>query len=196
MKTCTITGCAKPFLARGMCRMHYERWRRHGDAQAGGTPKGPRVVNSPQRFFLDVVLPHGTDECLIWPFARYQNGHAQIRWKGKLERVSRLACATEWGPPPFPGADAAHSCGKGHEGCVARKHLRWASRLENVHDKVAHGTQLRGEQIYLHVLSEQDVREIRALRGMVTQLELAARYRVHQVTISEIQLRKTWRHVE
>lgn len=30
--TCSIDGCTKPGrLRRGMCRMHYVRWRRHGD---------------------------------------------------------------------------------------------------------------------------------------------------------------------
>lgn len=29
--TCCIDGCNKPHQARGWCRMHYSRWRRHGD---------------------------------------------------------------------------------------------------------------------------------------------------------------------
>lgn len=31
MKICTVDGCDKPVQARGMCGMHYRRWRLHGD---------------------------------------------------------------------------------------------------------------------------------------------------------------------
>ena len=30
-KPCQIDGCLKLARKRGWCRMHYERWRRHGD---------------------------------------------------------------------------------------------------------------------------------------------------------------------
>lgn len=30
-RTCTIEGCADPARARGWCKKHYERWRKHGD---------------------------------------------------------------------------------------------------------------------------------------------------------------------
>jgi len=30
---CKIDGCDKPHNARGLCAMHYERWRRHGDPE-------------------------------------------------------------------------------------------------------------------------------------------------------------------
>lgn len=31
MKTCSISDCLSPLLARGYCRKHYLRWYRHGD---------------------------------------------------------------------------------------------------------------------------------------------------------------------
>lgn len=39
---CGISGCKRGVLARGMCRMHYDRWRKYGDVNAVGTP-GPAV---------------------------------------------------------------------------------------------------------------------------------------------------------
>jgi hypothetical protein len=30
-RACAVTGCGRPLLARGFCRAHYLRWRRHGD---------------------------------------------------------------------------------------------------------------------------------------------------------------------
>ncbi|MBB3068183.1 hypothetical protein FHS14_001159 [Paenibacillus baekrokdamisoli] len=31
MKICMIDGCDKSTKAKGMCSMHHQRWRRHGD---------------------------------------------------------------------------------------------------------------------------------------------------------------------
>lgn len=28
---CTVEGCGRPNDARGLCRMHYKRWKKHGD---------------------------------------------------------------------------------------------------------------------------------------------------------------------
>lgn len=41
-RICSIEGCDKPAYKRGMCNAHYIRWRRHGDALAGGKPRAPR----------------------------------------------------------------------------------------------------------------------------------------------------------
>ena len=37
MTDCSIPGCPRHRIARGWCRAHYERWRRHGDL-AGDAP--------------------------------------------------------------------------------------------------------------------------------------------------------------
>lgn len=29
--TCTLKGCPRPYVAKGYCRLHYDRWRRTGD---------------------------------------------------------------------------------------------------------------------------------------------------------------------
>ena len=44
-------------------------------------------------------------------------------------------------------------------------------------------------------LTEDDVREIRRLRGEVSQNSLAERFGVSQQQVKQIQLRKAWRHV-
>lgn len=190
MKTCTISGCDRPRLARGWCRAHYERWRRNGAPTGGSGAKGVSA-GSPQEFFRRALAYDGT-ECLIWPFARTDNGYAQMTWQGHRARVARLVCEEMHGSPPSPEHQAAHNCGNGHMGCIAKRHLRWALPVDNTADKVTHGTQLRGEQMPSSVLTEADVRAIRALRGAVSQATLAKRYGVHQVTISEVQTRKTW----
>ena len=44
---CMIDGCAKPAKSRGMCSMHYERWRLKGDALAPTKPYRPYGQRGP-----------------------------------------------------------------------------------------------------------------------------------------------------
>lgn len=48
-RTCSIDGCGKPFLARGWCRKHYQRWRNNGDplkAKFDRAPSGSGWINT------------------------------------------------------------------------------------------------------------------------------------------------------
>lgn len=31
MKKCSVSGCNDPYLSRSFCRLHYQRWKQHGD---------------------------------------------------------------------------------------------------------------------------------------------------------------------
>lgn len=54
----------------------------------------------------------------------------------------------------------------------------------------------RGESHHHSRFTEDDIREIRALyRNEITQVEIARRFRTRQSKISEIVLRKAWKHV-
>lgn len=44
--TCTVEGCERPNLAKGLCKAHYERNRRNGTS--GGDIAAPRWVKPPQ----------------------------------------------------------------------------------------------------------------------------------------------------
>lgn len=186
---CSIEGCSKSAEKRGWCGAHYLRWRKYGDPLV--TKRTPRHEAS--RFYNEVVLAYDGKDCLIWPFARFTvNGYAKMRRDGKAGVVSRFLCEDIYGPPPTPEHEAAHGCGKGHEGCVAKSHLRWATSLENKADKIFHGTSLRGEKNHRAKLSESQVLEIFSLRGVVTQRLLGERFGVSEGTIQLIHDRKNW----
>jgi len=181
---CSI--CGKLSFARGWCKAHYLRWYKHGDPLAGGT-----ATNAPTDWLRDHIC-HIGDGCLIWPFARKPSGYAEIRWDDKATLATRVMCTLAHGNPPTPEHEAAHSCGKGHEGCIHPQHLRWATHVENEADKLIHGTRLRGEQKVTSKLTTDQVKEIRSLRGQLKQREIASIYGVTRQTIGDILNARKW----
>jgi hypothetical protein len=175
-RICTIPNCGKKRFGHGLCSAHYYRWRTHGDPLGGGTPYG-----EPMRYFLNEVLSYEGDECLIWPYARNGAGYGHMLLDGTTQLISRLVCAEIYGSAPTPKHEAAHSCGKGHEGCVAKRHLSWKTPVANAADRVAHGTNYRVE------LTSAQIIEIRALRGVLSQGKIGAKFGLHQTTIGRIQ---------
>ncbi len=192
-KQCSVDGCQRDSLARGYCSTHYKRFRLHGSPTGGREPRGDHA-GSRRGYYNDVILQYEGDECLIWPFRRRPDtGYASWGRSSKgTYLVSRMVCQTVFGPPPFENAEAAHSCGNGHLGCVTKRHLRWATPSENAGDKLLHGTDNRGERNTSAKLNAGEVMEIRRLSATYSQTALAEMFRVRQATISQIVARKRW----
>lgn len=107
--------------------------------------------------------------------------------------VHSIVLAVFYGPCP-EGMECCHWNGNRIDNRF--RNLRWATRKENGADRDRHGTNLRGERGTQAKLTEANVRSIRALRDEGwKQLDLAQRFGVSQVTISEITLRKTWTNI-
>lgn len=184
---CSIQGCGKVLRSKGLCHTHYTRQRIHGDPLGGSTFKG-----EPFRFYKEVALHHEGEDCLIWPHAKNCSGYGQMWVGGKTIIVSSYLCEASYGPRPSQEYQAAHSCGRGHEGCVNRNHLRWATRVENWADKLIHGTHNRGERNSQAKLTEVQAREIVSLRGVETQETIAKRLGICPQAVSAIQRGKWW----
>lgn len=183
-RRCAISGCDNLANSRGMCRKHYTRWQRTGD------PVGKRSRPSPVRdYFEKTILTYEGKECLFWPFAKDQNGYGRLGKKA----AHRLVCEAHNGPPPSPESQAAHSCGNGHMGCVAKFHLSWKTCKQNMQDKVLHGKSARGEKHPMNILSKEQVLEIRSLKGEMSQKDIASLYGVSRSTIGLIHTSKNWK---
>lgn len=182
--SCSIEGCGKKAEKRGWCAMHYRRWRIHGDVNVNLRPE----LGKARDFINEVALTHDVDECLIWPFAKNNQGYAI--YNGDL--ATRLICSEVNGAPPTIKHEAAHICGGGAKGCIARTHLVWKTRTENERDKILHGTSNRGERSAHAKLTNLQVKEMLPMLGKISDRRLGKIYGVSGSTISEIRNGKRW----
>ena len=138
-RLCLIPECNKPHKGHGLCNMHLLRMRRRGTSAP---------LQSASRLWIEEMLKHRTDECVIWPFHRNNKGYGQIGVEGKIGLAHRIVCQIANGEPPGRDHHAAHSCGNGHLGCVNPRHLSWKTPSQNEQDKYDHGTRPLGEDAF------------------------------------------------
>lgn len=185
MLLCSVDGCERRHLARGLCSLHYQRWRRHGDPTAG------RAIAGEPLAWLEIVAESRWPTCIDWPYGKRDNGYGDIHINGISTTANAVICEMVNGPRP-PGLEAAHSCGR--RICVNPAHLRWDTRAGNATDRTGHGTDIRGERSHRARLTAEQVTEIRALAGSMTQTAIANQFGVQPSTISAVIRRENWRY--
>lgn len=183
-RLCSIEGCGKTHHARSLCATHYELSRSKDDR--------PPKQETKYEWLLRVAVPYSGDDCLIWPFARGPKGRGAVCHNSRILGAHREVCRLVHGEPTSVDLEAAHSCGNGHLGCVNPNHLRWATKMENVQDMIAHGRAGGAHKRRSPVVAET-VRMIRSdprpTRTLARELGIGA------TTIWDIRHRKTWRHL-
>lgn len=184
---CIEDGCGVKAYVRGFCNRHYHKARYAGSAMP---PTKRELI---ERFF-EQAIQSNTDACIDWPFGKTSICYGQTYMAGKPEHAHVYVCRLVHGEKPPEKDHAAHNCGRPI--CVNPRHLRWATRAENMADKIRHGTDDRGEANVQAKLTDDAVREIRRLRGVETQRKLARRFGVRHTTIGAIQRGKNWAHVK
>lgn len=132
------------------------------------------------------------DDCLRWPFS-LPNGYGITTRDGRQQYAHRIMCELVNGPAPTPGHYATHSCGRGHEGCVNPKHLRWLTPSENQFERREHNSHNRwGKR---GKLTHSDRLKIRDLAGKKPQREIAEMFGISRAAVSKVLIRKTWERV-
>lgn len=92
------------------------------------------------------------------------------------------------------GREVAHGDGVRHHN--ADRNLRWATRRQNLADRLLHGTDNRGERHGCAKLTGPDVIAIRRRRGAGERNgALAAEFGVTPATICDITHGRSWTHV-
>jgi len=183
------------------------RWKNVRDMIAKGRQSGgpnwqppKHVPRKPCRTaemrLWEKIDKRGPDECWEWLGAKLSFGHGQFRYNGKTELAHRVVYRLTRGEIP-PGKCVLHTCD--NPGCCNPRHLWLGDRTDNNRDMWAKG---RGYKPPVHFgsannmtnLTEEDVRFIRASNLKVA--ELADRFNVTKVCISNIKHGKTWKWLD
>ena len=189
MKICNIDGCENPIDARGWCRKHYKRFKRHGDPL--------HLERRPYSMPLEELVKYCLDNCkttdsgcMISNATLSNKGYSQAKFQDKTIKIASLVMRHFFGPKP-DGMGVLHSdiCG-GDRRCINLNHLRYGTNKENVTDRSRLDRQHSK-------LTKNKVLEIRSLysSGNFTQRDLADRFSISQTNISDIVNRKRWKHI-
>lgn len=163
-----------------------------------------------------------TGECWVWTGLLSDKGYGRIRVsQSQVKPAHRLMYEITYGPIP-DGMHVCHHCD--NRACVRPDHLFLGTHADNMADMRAKGrsakgsrngsythpesrrwgkavpeeSRLRGERNPSSKISENEVREIRALyaNGGISQREIAKRYGLSQAGVSVIVAGKRWAHLD
>ena len=144
--------------------------------------------------FESKIAPLTESGCHIWMGAVNGNGYGQLKDGGKFWQAHRYSWFINNGEIP-EGMCVLHKCDIPL--CVNPQHLFIGTQIENIRDRTRKGRSARedrfGHKNHQSKLTVDNVSQIKKLlRSGLTQGEIAAKYKVHQTTISRIKLNKAW----
>lgn len=127
---------------------------------------------------------------------RQKSGYYTVTFKmnGKVSthRIQHLVLEAFIGPRP-PGTEALHR--NGDKSNNSLDNLSWDTPRENAADRIRHGTQAAGTRHGMVKLTETQVLEIVALRGVFSAREIANLYLVSKSTVLAILAGEKWKTV-
>ena len=128
--TCSVDDCVRGGkMRRGMCRIHYDRMRKHGSIEL------PAVDSLADRLAAGLKrMPNG---CLEWSLGTSKAGYGQISVNGKHVYTHRVAWELVNGPIPSGTHIRHYVCD--NPPCCDPEHLRSGTPTENMGDMIAKG---------------------------------------------------------
>jgi hypothetical protein len=147
--------------------------------------------------FWSKVKSRGHDDCWLWTGAKFkftgrQRGYGRFSGSGPYTYAHRAAWIFTNGSIP-EGKLVMHTCDVPL--CCNPAHLILGTDAENHADSVAKGRHTYGERTKANKLSEEQVREIIALKGTTSGTSLAKRYGVGPGAINAIWRGDYWKHI-
>ena len=123
IRLCTVVGCGEKHYAKDYCNRHYQRWKRHGDPEAGGL-----WFSNPDDRFEESAMPVTETGCLLWSGAMYPKGYGCIKVNGVNTGAHIFAWERVHGKVPKEYM-IDHKCHT--PACCNPDHLRLATRSQN-----------------------------------------------------------------
>lgn len=126
-----------------------------------------------------------------------KNGYPRVSLRNggatKYRNVHSLVMEAFVGPRP-EGKEVRHLNGVSSDARL--ENLAYGTPVENMEDRVRHGTHVIGEKCGTAKLSPDKVHEIvRLLESGTPQSQIANRFGVGQMAVSNINTGKTWSHI-
>ena len=132
---CTVQGCSRRHLAKGYCRLHYQRFAETGSVDSlSGDLRGATAESR----FNALLSASGYDKngCLVWVGSKTTLGYGRFQSNGIAYRAYRFAYEQANGPVPS-GMEVCHSCD--NPSCVNPEHLFVGTTRDNAEDREAKG---------------------------------------------------------
>lgn len=162
------------------------------DIEATQKITGPRIRPARVKFF-ESVKKDCAGGCWHWTGRVNGKGYGLFAVdRGKNVSANRASWILHNGTIP-DGLHVCHKCD--NRICVNPSHLFLGTQAENVADAVAKKRMQRGEMRWNSILTEKDVKHIRAANGYGAPVRLAKQFNVGLKQIYRIRSRKAWRHV-
>lgn len=138
-------------------------------------------------------IPEPNSGCWIWIGFITSCGYGGIMDRNRVRYAHRCMWEQSFGPIP-EGICVCHKCDVIL--CVNPEHLFLGTNAENMADRNAKKRQAHGERHGRTHLTEDDVKTIRSLAANGTkQVTLQTKFGLSSAQISNIVLRKQWKHV-
>jgi hypothetical protein len=182
-RICSVEGCEGKYEARGLCKKHYERLKKHGSIELSN----PTLE---ERFWGKVKRSEG-DKCWEWT-ACTTGGYGRIRIDGKSQIASRVAYQLFHGAIPDKLV-VCHKCD--NRKCVNPSHLFLGTLQDNNFDCLSKGRIARGEKARGARLKEAQVREILSSIETLSDEEASRVYGVTLRHIRDLRKGRAWKHL-
>lgn len=146
--------------------------------------------------FWTYIARGGQDECWPWQRCVGDRGYGFFNFDGETKLTHRLAYELTHGEGAAAGKVVRHTCD--NPPCCNPNHLVLGTHKDNMHDKIKRGRarNLKGNECSWAKLTAEQIPEIRTLlKQKVYHKDIAAKFGVDTVTITDINLGRTWRHV-
>jgi hypothetical protein len=147
------------------------------------------------QWFVEALANHNNDECLLWPFGKTGNGYGAFRLHKQNISVHIAAFEETFGAVP-EGLWVLHKCDT--PPCFNPRHLFAGTCSDNEIDKHSKMRGHYGIDHHNNVLTEDQVREIRALSKAGSSsyaISRLGKFGVSKQTVLSIVRRDTWRHI-
>ena len=189
-RICSVNGCGRKFVGKGLCGVHEGRLRRYGDVNHVELDVGEGDTRE-QRFWSKTKR---VGACLEWQGATDKDGYGVCGYRVEGRRVSRVHQMAFYITHGIVPELVRHTCD--NPPCCEPDHLIDGSQIENMADKVQRDRQAKGDSVGVSKLTEVEVRQIKQLQSDGSNLRTIQRLIGRcPSAVRHVFYGATWKHI-